>query len=86
MRGEELQGLKIEELIELEELLEAGLCSIVEEKVCFIELWLWHFRQTLTCWNFFWFQAERIRRDQWPPEKGQEPNFEIFQGIPYTNF
>ena len=38
MRGEELQGLKIEELIELEELLEAGLCSIVEEKVCFIEL------------------------------------------------
>ena len=29
MRGEELQGLKIEELIELEELLEAGPCSIV---------------------------------------------------------
>uniref|UniRef100_F6HTH3 MADS-box domain-containing protein n=1 Tax=Vitis vinifera TaxID=29760 RepID=F6HTH3_VITVI len=32
MRGEELQGLKIEEL------LEAGPCSIVEEKVCFIKL------------------------------------------------
>eukprot|EP00261_Vitis_vinifera_P018164 XP_010648134.1 PREDICTED: MADS-box protein SVP isoform X3 [Vitis vinifera] len=32
MKGEELQGLKIEELIELEELLEAGLCSVVEEK------------------------------------------------------
>ncbi|KAJ9705731.1 hypothetical protein PVL29_003697 [Vitis rotundifolia] len=33
MRGEELQGLKMEELIELEELLEDGLCSIVEEKI-----------------------------------------------------
>lgn len=38
MRGEELQGLKIEELIELEELLEAGLCSVVEEKVCLTKL------------------------------------------------
>ena len=38
MEGEELQGLKIEELIELEQLLEAGLCRVVEEKVCFIEL------------------------------------------------
>ena len=38
MKGEELEGLKIEELIELEQLLEAGLCSVVEEKVCFIEL------------------------------------------------
>ncbi|KAL6322761.1 hypothetical protein AAG906_018642 [Vitis piasezkii] len=32
MKGEELQVLKIEELTELEELLEAGLCSVVEEK------------------------------------------------------
>ncbi|RVW77807.1 MADS-box protein SVP [Vitis vinifera] len=32
MKGEELEGLKIEELIELEQLLEAGLCSVVEEK------------------------------------------------------
>lgn len=40
MKGEELQELKLEELIELEELLEAGLCSVAEEKVCFIKLWL----------------------------------------------
>ncbi|XP_002262889.2 MADS-box protein SVP isoform X2 [Vitis vinifera] len=32
MKGEELQVLKIEELTELEELLEAGLCNVVEEK------------------------------------------------------
>ena len=76
MKGEELQGLKIEELIELEELLEAGLCSVVEEKVCFIELWLWHFLTYFNLLNFLLVSGwKNSNRDQWPPEKGQEPNF-----------
>ena len=76
MKGEELQVLKIEELNELEELLEAGLCSVVEEKVCFIELWLWHFLTYFNLLNFLLVSGRKnSNRDQWSPEKGQEPNF-----------
>lgn len=34
MRGEELQGLNIEELQQLEKSLEAGLSRVIEKKVC----------------------------------------------------
>ena len=47
MKGEELQVLKIEELTELEELLEAGLCNVVEEKVCFIKIMIMTFSDIL---------------------------------------
>lgn len=34
MRGEELQGLNIEELQQLEKSLESGLTRVIERKVC----------------------------------------------------
>jgi hypothetical protein len=36
VRGEDLQGLNLEELHKLEKLIETSLCRVVEEKVCVV--------------------------------------------------
>lgn len=66
MRGEELQGLNIEELQQLEKVLEVGLCCVLETKVGF------HLRPYITTYRFlfcnnefffFFFQGERIMNE-----------------------
>ncbi|KAF8377377.1 hypothetical protein HHK36_030754 [Tetracentron sinense] len=65
MKGEELQGLDIEELQKLEKSLEAGLSRVVETKVFihFLSANSSHelgFMHSVTYGNFYGFQGERI--------------------------
>ncbi|XP_034681183.1 MADS-box protein JOINTLESS-like isoform X1 [Vitis riparia] len=60
MKGEELQGLKIEELIELEELLEAGLCSVMEEKAERIRTEISDLQRK---GDLLWEENERLRKE-----------------------
>ena len=64
MRGEDLQGLNIEELQQLEKVLEVGLSCVLETKVGF------HLRPYITTYRFlfcneffFFFQGERIMNE-----------------------
>jgi hypothetical protein len=48
-RGEDLQGLNLEELLQLEKKLEAGLRRVIDSKVC-TRLLISYLYVTITCW------------------------------------
>lgn len=70
MRGEDLQGLNIEELQQLEKMLESGLGRVLETKVCiyfyfYCKLSIYIYHDSCRCSHEFYFpyQSERIMNE-----------------------
>lgn len=76
MRGEDLQGLNLDDLVKLEKVLETGLNRVLESKVCAkftcslsfcvcvrIKLSLHGLNEHKLTWNFLYFQEEKIMNE-----------------------